>query len=243
MITLLRKIRKNMLNQSKISKYLLYAIGEIALVIIGILIAVSINNWNEARKQKAEEQSILKDLKEEMLINKNALQNAIDKNKDSYEAALNIKDLFTNKIARDTLTQKEFFALLAKMDYNVTYDPQNGILNSLISSGKLGIINDKELRYALASLKEFTNDALEDTRKIEAQRDELTRSVYQSMWKVEDNMIKGYQGHLPVLWNPDLWSLSKGLFGVIRQNGLEEERALLLKLEYIIELIDKNIEQ
>jgi hypothetical protein len=127
------------------------------------------------------------------------------------------------------------------MDYNATYDPQNGILNSIISSGKINIISDKELKYSLASLREFTEDALEDTNKIEAQRDELMRSVWQSMWKVENNIIKGFQGHLPVFKNPDLWSLSSGLFNGIRKKGLEEENQLRLKLIRIIELIDKNI--
>lgn len=50
MIKFFRKIRKNFLNQGKTSKYLLYAIGEIILVVIGILIALQINTWNEERK-------------------------------------------------------------------------------------------------------------------------------------------------------------------------------------------------
>jgi hypothetical protein len=50
MIKFFRKIRYNLLEQNKFSKYLLYAIGEIVLVVIGILIALSINNWNENRK-------------------------------------------------------------------------------------------------------------------------------------------------------------------------------------------------
>ncbi len=50
MIKFFRKIRQRLLTENKFSKYLLYAIGEIALVVIGILIALSINNWNEGRK-------------------------------------------------------------------------------------------------------------------------------------------------------------------------------------------------
>ncbi|MDC6391119.1 DUF6090 family protein [Maribacter sp. PR1] len=51
MIKFFRSIRQKMLTENKFSKYLLYAIGEIVLVVIGILIALQINNWNEARKQ------------------------------------------------------------------------------------------------------------------------------------------------------------------------------------------------
>ena len=50
MIKFFRKIRYNLMEQNKTGKYLKYAIGEIALVVIGILIALQINNWNEGRK-------------------------------------------------------------------------------------------------------------------------------------------------------------------------------------------------
>ncbi|MEH6779913.1 DUF6090 family protein, partial [Maribacter arcticus] len=52
MINFFRIIRQQLLAENKFSRYLLYAIGEIVLVVIGILIALSINNWNENRKQK-----------------------------------------------------------------------------------------------------------------------------------------------------------------------------------------------
>jgi len=52
MIKFFRKIRQKMLTENKFSKYLIYAIGEIVLVVIGILIALSINNWNQEQQQK-----------------------------------------------------------------------------------------------------------------------------------------------------------------------------------------------
>jgi len=54
MIKFFRKIRKNLLNEGKTSKYLKYAIGEILLVVIGILIALQINTWNQERLVKQE---------------------------------------------------------------------------------------------------------------------------------------------------------------------------------------------
>ncbi|WP_299122820.1 DUF6090 family protein [uncultured Winogradskyella sp.] len=54
MITFFRKIRQNLIQQNKISKYFKYAIGEIVLVVIGILIALQINNWNESKNQNLE---------------------------------------------------------------------------------------------------------------------------------------------------------------------------------------------
>ncbi|MFT6996019.1 MAG: sensor domain CHASE-containing protein, partial [Maribacter sp.] len=59
MINFFRRIRKKMLTENKFAKYLTYAIGEIFLVVIGILIALQINNWNEEKIQKQELNDIL----------------------------------------------------------------------------------------------------------------------------------------------------------------------------------------
>lgn len=64
MIKFFRKIRKRLLSENKFSKYLLYAIGEIILVVIGILIALQINNWNEDRLSSQFELQMLVSLKE-----------------------------------------------------------------------------------------------------------------------------------------------------------------------------------
>ncbi|MGB5205437.1 DUF6090 family protein [Eudoraea sp.] len=72
MINFFRNIRQKLLTENKFSKYLLYAIGEIILVVIGILIALGINNWNETRKQKATlsdyTESLIKDLQQDTII-------------------------------------------------------------------------------------------------------------------------------------------------------------------------------
>lgn len=59
MLKVFRKIRQNMLKNNKVTAYLLYAVGEIILVMIGILLALQVNNWNEKRKQKTELNNIL----------------------------------------------------------------------------------------------------------------------------------------------------------------------------------------
>ena len=76
MLTFFRRIRKGLLEGGRTSKYLLYAIGEIALVVIGILIALQINNWNEERKEKVLESKIHNQLYEELI--------------NSYEYGINI---------------------------------------------------------------------------------------------------------------------------------------------------------
>ena len=68
MIGFFRKVRYNFINNKNTGKYLKYAIGEIILVVIGILIALQINNWNEHRIMKQQEQDILKGLAIEFKI-------------------------------------------------------------------------------------------------------------------------------------------------------------------------------
>ena len=66
MIKFFRKIRKQLLSENKVNKYLLYAVGEIILVVIGILIALQINNLNEAKKTRAQEVAYLKNIKSDL---------------------------------------------------------------------------------------------------------------------------------------------------------------------------------
>ena len=66
MLTFLRKIRKSLIEYGSARKYLLYAIGEILLVMIGILLALQVNNWNEERKTRQKEQKILLELKDNL---------------------------------------------------------------------------------------------------------------------------------------------------------------------------------
>ena len=79
MIKFFRKIRYNLMEQNKTGKYLKYAIGEIVLVVIGILIALQFNTWNEQRKIKIEERilltAVLKNLELDSLTISNVLTN------------------------------------------------------------------------------------------------------------------------------------------------------------------------
>ena len=70
MIKFFRKIRQKLLTENKFSKYLIYAIGEIILVVIGILIALSINNWNDSRKNDNLRDNYIESLKKDLAADK-----------------------------------------------------------------------------------------------------------------------------------------------------------------------------
>lgn len=105
MIKFFRHIRQNMINQSRTKKYLLYAIGEIILVVIGILIALQINNWNENRKSLISEKvtlnKFLQDLEADSTFfqfNDNRLKDINELHKDLYKIGLkDAKDITLNE--------------------------------------------------------------------------------------------------------------------------------------------------
>lgn len=66
MFNFFRKIRRLLINEGNLKKYFVYALGEIFLVVIGILIALAINNWWQLRTQKAEEIKMLTEIKESL---------------------------------------------------------------------------------------------------------------------------------------------------------------------------------
>ena len=85
MLTLLRKIRKSLIGSGSSKQYLLYAIGEIALVVIGILIALQINNWNERSKEREKEYQILIEINENITVTKKAIENSLNENLQNIE--------------------------------------------------------------------------------------------------------------------------------------------------------------
>ena len=85
MLRFFRQIRQRLLTENKFSKYLLYAIGEILLVVIGILIALQVNNWNEERKAGQVELSLLEELKADLEYSKKELEQVSDTNKEYLE--------------------------------------------------------------------------------------------------------------------------------------------------------------
>ncbi|NNE03193.1 MAG: hypothetical protein HKN52_08500 [Eudoraea sp.] len=97
MIKFFRQIRQQLLMENKTGKYLKYAIGEIILVVVGILIALQINNWNENRKLRNQEDKLLLDLRSDL----NASLNELTDGKKYNEATLRNYQLIHDAIVED----------------------------------------------------------------------------------------------------------------------------------------------
>ena len=144
------KFFNKMLTENKFSKYLLYAIGEILLVVIGILIALQINNWNENTKDRRIEQGYLVSLKEEFNYNLIELDKMMERNDFNGDNALELSNLMGPD--NPSITEKEFADLVMNMtNWEVQYRPNKAVLDEIISSGKLTIFSNDKLKFALSS--------------------------------------------------------------------------------------------
>lgn len=107
MIKFFRKIRYNLMEQNKTAKYFKYAIGEIVLVVIGILIALSINNWNENRKIAKQEFQIVNKMTQQTLADSILLSKRIDALK-MFDSLYNYY-IAINKGTSDALPDRKFY--------------------------------------------------------------------------------------------------------------------------------------
>jgi|TARA_R110000737_G_scaffold313957_1_gene323516 hypothetical protein len=129
---------------------MLYAIGEIILVVIGILIALSINNWNENRKIRNTEQQYLHTLKEEFSFNKDELKSIMNRNNLNFDYSLKILD--NTGPENPEITEQEFGSLLTNsLSIETQFDPNQGVIDEIINSGKLAIFSSEKLKLALSS--------------------------------------------------------------------------------------------
>ena len=159
MVKLVRKIRQNLVYNGRLGRYLTYVIGEILLVMIGILLALQVNNWNEERKERIIELEFLEGLQGEMLANRDQIIEAIKAHKKNLAASGKLIELF----GQDPSENSELFidSLFAELTTSWTYNPRIGKLNSIIMSGQLDYIQDEKLKSYLASFQDEAVDASE----------------------------------------------------------------------------------
>ena len=135
------------MEKNKTGKYFKYAIWEIVLVVIGILIALSINNWNENQKDKAKELKILKELKTDLISNKTRLNNKAEFFNKTQRNGRLIESHLTNRLAYNDSLQGYLSIPLDNFSFLLTYSAYE----NLKSQGFDKISND-ELRLSVIRL-------------------------------------------------------------------------------------------
>jgi len=153
MIKFFRKIRQNMLSEGKSLKYLKYAIGEIVLVVIGILIALQINNWNESRKNGTKEKEYLEGIKTDLEIDVKYIDHFLP----LYESRMQrFSALDTLVKVRSTKIFEIDVAEISNLTKQMgTIYPRNGSYSSLISDNSTGLITNKDLLKQVKGLYEY----------------------------------------------------------------------------------------
>ena len=152
MIKFFRHIRQSMINQNRTKKYLLYAIGEIVLVVIGILIALQINNWNSNRVEKKKESIYITNIKRDLNEQLKTIESQID-----YERNINkvASPIITNYKTNQSFKIDSLFTVsIGILTGRRTFVKNSPTYSELISSGNIdiirnNIIKDEIIKYYL----------------------------------------------------------------------------------------------
>ncbi|MEQ9008451.1 MAG: DUF6090 family protein, partial [Ekhidna sp.] len=156
MLFLLRKIRRKLLSKkNKVTSYLLYAIGEIFLVVIGILIAVSINNLNERIKGRELELKYLKNIKLDLEKDIKLLRSVVDFRKEKLKACEVILQQMRKEKEADL---SDLSKSVRVMIFEWQFVPVNTTFMELSSSGNLNIISNDSTKVLLLELQNLYNE-------------------------------------------------------------------------------------
>ncbi|WP_075348602.1 DUF6090 family protein [Algoriphagus marinus] len=182
MLTFFRKIRQKLLSQNKVTRYLVYALGEIVLVVIGILLALQINTWNQNRLDRKQEQQLLAQLEIEYNKNLEQLNSKIFIRKEMLKSCLillNYRKLESDKIDVDSLNFN-----LSRMVTRPTFNPMLGVTTELSNSGKLYLVQNADLRKELTSFEGFLGDLIEEEQVIFNYSENVIRPFFSEHYQV-----------------------------------------------------------
>ena len=226
-----------MLSENNTGKYLKYAVGEIMLVVIGILIALSINNWNEVRKDRIEEQKVLKTLKSNFESNKTQLRNNINETEELVSDCDKNLELF--KLTQSELNLLSKDSIRIRFRGYATFNPSDGALTSLLQSGHLNIIVNDSLKNKLTNWPNLVNDAKEDENLLV---EKITKDLLKQLIKYQ-SYIKNPKFKLNrlaifddfILQNTIVFVRGGGNYQIYLYKELESE------IDQILNLIDEEI--
>ncbi|WP_445748335.1 DUF6090 family protein [Polaribacter sp.] len=250
MIKIFRKIRQNLLIENKTSKYFKYAIGEIVLVVIGILIALQINNWNEVRKDQKQEIKLLKQLQTDLTAN---------------EVEINglIKRIKINKFAMDSLLinlkNQEYaakFPIYVALIHRKSFFNNSNSGYKLIGNGMAKLISNDSLLNGILQLyeKDFVNILTRQdlmNNKIEYKIYPLTNELFKINTNISLQLneidVVASEIYIPL----DFVSLTKNqnyINNLIQLNKTFEIRLSYLaltkeKLAMVLHLIDRELKK
>ncbi|WP_420583248.1 DUF6090 family protein [Reichenbachiella sp.] len=147
MIKFFRKIRQNLLSEGNTGKYLKYAIGEIILVVIGILIALQINNWNESQKSARQEKTYYCKIAEDLQVD---IQN-IDSSLVTLDTRLENTERFLKALLKTPNDKQDIFKYFIPTFRHYKFIPTKPAIIDITSSGKLETLRNQTLKNRILS--------------------------------------------------------------------------------------------
>lgn len=235
------------------SKYFKYAIGEILLVVIGILIALSINNWNESRKNNEIEKGTLISLKSDLesaitQVDFKILQNERFRSLDSL-----LLDIihFKKTVGTDSIE-----VLILGHIFSPGFDPELGTLNEILSTGKMEIIKNRPLRKHISTWNKYMDELSEVDEKLAHLDHQVKEPLYSKHIPMKNtlpaylNIIKKENKQYPrsnFKWNPQKLlqkiEFENMLSNYILYSSIQHGRLLDIKnnINEMITLINKEV--
>lgn len=231
MIKLFRNIRKNLINEGKSSRYFKYAVGEIVLVVIGILIALQINKWNEYRNERNTEQKALQAIYSDFKFNKIEIQQNIEETEETVNGTKKVLSVFSSNI--ESITNLQCNKLIGTMVGFSTFHPSDGALNDLINSGHLNIILNDSLKDKLSNWNSLVLDVTEDEEYLRQYMDRYLEPINLEYLSFQGSKFERNCSHL--LKDPQFETIVHTInrlanYQVYLYKNLDKEIETLLKL-------------
>ncbi len=236
MVKIFRNIRQKLAAENKVMAYLRYAIGEILLVVIGILIALQVNNWNELRKQNIAETEFMVGVKKDLTQDKSYIEFILKKSKskiDAYDLLSKIdfqKNHSENKNFVDSL-----FQIYLSTEGARTFYPVSGSFQSALSGNMLNNYKNKEITSSLIKLYNSTYSRLMDDNNILNDRWDYLRKKYIHEYRTGNFLIKDNNMFSEIM--DDLYYhylMLKWYRGVLKDTLIEID-GLIKKISYKIQ--------
>jgi len=144
-------IRQRMLKENRFSRYFLYAIGEIVLVMVGILLALQVNNWNAERANRAKEVKYLNGLKADLQIDLINLKAFMEDKDVKASSALRLLRMADPVSAADI--QFADSVIMRLFTWN-TYNPSKKTMDELVGSGNLSLIQNDSIKMVMLDVEQ-----------------------------------------------------------------------------------------
>jgi hypothetical protein len=241
MIKFFRKIRQKLVAENKFSKYLLYGIGEIVLVVIGILIALSLNNLNEDRKLQQLEKELLADIKSNLLASKKGLLDGKKLNEKTLSDYNLINHYIEHDLPFDNKVDDAFNLITFWHSPSFTFTAYE----SLKVKG-LNLMENEELKEKLTYMYEFNFAYLiKDYDRAEWQLSEASKfpaiNKHMRYKKIDENTYSGYPIDFESLKKDDIFINFLTFQIFFRDHGIHEYERVIKEIDELVSTLDKEL--